>query len=376
MNIAIIGGGASGVMLAHLLEKETNVTIFEKNSSLLHKVKMTGNGKGNVSNLNMDKSYYNNPTFVNNIINLLDINKLSDSLSCLLKNDEMGRIYPYFEKSNIIIDGLTLYNTNIKLNYEVKNISKKDNHYLIDGEEFDIVVIATGSDAPNKIINKNNCELIKKLGHNITYLYPSLSPIHIKDNLRIISGKRVKGSISLKYKDETYTHQGEILFKDDSLSGICVFELSSIYARNKVKNIDMKDAYLEVDLFPNIEEKELFSILLKRYKTNREPLKGLFDEGFVKFISSKVDIKNINKLTNYLKHMKFNINLDKQPDIYQVISGGVNINEINNDLSSKLNENLYFIGEVLDIDGMCGGYNLHFAFSSAYKVYLKLKGRL
>ena len=74
--------------------------------------------------------------------------------------------------------------------------------------------------------------------------------------------------------------------------------------------------------------------------------------------------------------MKFNINLDKQPDIYQVISGGVNINEINNDLSSKLNENLYFIGEVLDIDGMCGGYNLHFAFSSAYKVYLKLKGRL
>ena len=109
MNIAIIGGGASGVMLAHLLEKETNVTIFEKNSSLLHKVKMTGNGKGNVSNLNMDKSYYNNPTFVNNIINLLDINKLSDSLSCLLKNDEMGRIYPYFEKSNIIIDGLTLY---------------------------------------------------------------------------------------------------------------------------------------------------------------------------------------------------------------------------------------------------------------------------
>ena len=376
MRIGIIGGGASGVFLAKLLEKDKDeVVIFEKNNSLLKKVRMTGNGRGNVSNNNMDKHFYNHPDFCAPLISKLNINQLSSKLNCLLKSDDEGRIYPYFEKTQIVVDGLSLDKTSVRLNTEVNNINIVGDKYFINNEEFDSVVIATGSEAPNGLFSDNNKKLIKALDHNITNLYPSLSILFVNDNLKKISGKRVKGNISLILNDEKYQTNGEILFKDDSLSGIAVFELSSIYARKCVKKEKFDKAYLELDLFSDIDEQDLFTLLLNRFKQSKEPLKGLFDQEFIDYLKNKVDVKNIKNLSHYLKHMVFNINLNKTANIYQVVSGGVDINEINNDLSSKKHKGLYFMGEVLDIDGICGGYNLHFAFSSAYRVYNSLKGR-
>lgn len=379
MKIAIIGGGASGVALAKMLTSSNHtVTIYERFNSLLKKVKMSGNGRGNVSNINMDAKMYNDPTFAKNIISLLDLKKLEEVLGVNLKEDEEGRLYPYFEKTQIIYDGLTSdLKCHINYNSEVKEITIVDQQYKIKDDYYDVIVLALGSEAgltKDNYFSLNNINLVNNLGHHLTKLYPSLSPLYLEERMPLLNGRKVKGSVSLIINDEKYTSSGEILFKNDSLSGIAIFELSSIYARKKVKNEKITKANLSVDLFPNLSDDELFKMLLKRYKNSKTPFKGLLEDEVVQYLKSRCNLTNINQTVNLLKNLTFKIDLDKNSDIYQVISGGIALNEVTIDLESKIHKNLFIMGEMLDVDGRCGGYNLHFAFSSAYKVYLKLKG--
>ena len=395
MKIAIIGGGASGlfcaIQLSNLLKKSNiSIDIIEKGNKVGKKLLLTGNGKGNISNKFVGFEKYND-AFVSNALDLFTYNDLIaffESKGVLLFNDEEGRVYPRSETSNTILDALRAsYNNSINevLETNIDKLSFENNLIRVIGNNFnkvyDYVVVTTGSKAGlNNVSSKYNLDLISSTGHKITKMYPALSPIYVKENIASLRGIRTKVKASLKL-DDSYEVEGEVLFKDDSLSGICMFELSTFYARNMI-NKEVKTAKVYLDLLKEFNEQEVYSKLIDIQNNlgNMQAsliINGFFPKMLAKYILdySNVNIKDrrvkdlndheLNSVVKAIKNLEFNVNTNKVSTNCQIMVGGVNLKEVDSfTLQSKLHPNLYFGGEVLNIDGQCGGFNLHFAFAS------------
>ena len=185
-------------------------------------------------------------------------------------------------------------------------------------------------------------------GYQIETLSPSLSPIKVKENTKKISGQRVKCLVSLLYKDKLYySEEGEVLFKDDGLSGIIMLNMSQ-----KINELDDKKAVkIVLNLAPNHKVKQ---------------------DQYLEFVHPKVaTYLTENNLS--INNLVFSFKNFYDFNIAEVSHGGVSLKEITSDLESKKERGLYFAGEVLDIDGMCGGYNLMFAFDAAETVAKAIK---
>lgn len=396
MRIAIIGGGASGLFCANKLAKlfvnhSVSIDIIEKEKRVGKKLLMTGNGKGNISNLNVDSLKYNS-TFVSSSLNRLTCNDLYNFFECkgvLLINDEEGRVYPRSGTANTILDtlrnGYSKYNVNEIVDTNVQKLEFIDNKIRVIGNEFnkgyDIIVLTTGSRAGlNNAPTKYNINLIESTGHTLTKMYPALSPIFVLENVASLRGIRAQVKAKINIKD-VYEVEGEVLFKDDALSGICMFELSSFYARHMIKN-NVNNPNIHLDFLKEYSLEDLIS-RLKDIKDNMSDndasslLNGFFPKMLAKYILdvSKVNIKDrlikdlkdeeLIIIANNIKDQVFNINTNKVSSSCQIMVGGVSLKDVDpNTLESKLHPNLYFGGEVLNVDGQCGGYNLHFAFAS------------
>lgn len=408
MKIAIIGGGACGLFCASLLSSYNNlfecIDIIDKENRTGKKLLQTGNGKGNISNINVSKEGYNNPDFVDEIINAFPFEKLKDFFikqGVLLTIDEEGRVYPRSQTSNTILDVLRnniLKNKSINeiLDTEIIRVENKGNRVVLYGKEFvkeyDKVIIAIGSKASTNMRSSNfSYNVVKSIGHNITKIYPALTPIYVKENILSMKGLRcsVKATLSM---DKNYVSSGEVLFKDDSLSGIVIFELSTHYARYNVSHGN-RDAKIHLDFLEEISLIDLVEILkeLRISLANQEAkllLNGIFPKMIAKYIldASHIDLKNrlikdlceeeLIIIAGNIKDQIFNIDISKVQNNAQVVCGGIKLGEVYcSSLKSKFNSNIYFGGEVLDVDGRCGGYNLHFAFACANTiVYDILKG--
>ncbi len=343
MNIAIIGGGASGLYLANLLHNSNiSFTIFN-NGKIGRKILASGNGRCNIANTNLDKSKYHDNKLVEKL--LANKNKVFDLFSKLdiyTKEDDEGRLYPISESSQSILNILTKNINNNIIDLKVDTITKKNNKYIINNKygNYDKVIIAIGS--ISSIDDDNTHNLLNSLDLKFNKFKPSLVGFKLKNKIKPISGVRSKCNVGL-YNGGKLIHSedGEVIFKDDGISGICIMNLSSYY-----QHLDkLSNPYIKLDL-------------LKGNKFNS--LESVIHPKLLKYITdNKIDPSNM--ILNIIDTYGFKNS--------QVSVGGVDISSLNDDLSLKSDDNIYFMGEVIDVDGLCGGYNLFFACLSAIKVF-------
>jgi predicted Rossmann fold flavoprotein len=341
MKVAIIGAGACGLMLANLLnEKKIDYTIFNK-GKIGRKILASGNGRCNISNTNLNKNSYNNEfayKLVNDNIN--DLFDLFNKLHIYTKSDNEGRLYPLSESSQSVLNILLKNISNDKIiDLEINSINKKNDKYYLNNSygPFDKIIIAIGSNA-SYIKPYNSINIINELNIKFNQFKPSLVGFKTSLKLKEISGVRQKGNVSL-YKDDKLIHSedGEFIFKDDGISGICIMNLSSYYQRLD----DRSKTYIKLDLSPNNDYKYLDSVLNPK-------LLNYINKNNINYHNFIIPIKDVYDF-----------------EFAQVSNGGIDISEINNNLSLKKDNNIYVGGEIIDVDGLCGGYNLMFAFTSA-----------
>ena len=361
-DVAIIGGGASGLFLSSLLGSKCKVALFEAKDRVGKKILMSGNGKCNLLNQKIDPKVYNNPAYIKKIVERVPVDKILNEfmkMGLLCKNID-GRIYPYSEVGNTVLNVLrdNTKDTMLFPNTKITNISKGDCFTLTsDNEEryfAKYVVLATGSPASLGIDSK---ELYAKLGHTFEEFKPALTYIKTeKEKIAGLSGIRVKASLIA----DNYSENGEILFKDDGVSGIVAFNMASRISRSNAKTID-------IDFMPDYQLYEV------RELVKRIGLEGIFHKKIAEAIS-----KNYGpfELMAGIKKFKLDVLGFGPMQNAQVATGGLSLEEFNDDLSSKIIEGAYATGEVLDIDGECGGFNLYWAWASSIIVAESIENKL
>ena len=381
--VGIIGGGYSGVISAIYASNNNEVTILERNNTLLKKLLLTGNGRCNYFNsvMSLDKFHSYNEELIEDIITMDNIEELDSFYTNLglIPKIKNGYYYPYSNQASsvkdLLISKLNELKVNIKTEYLVEKVEKKNNKFIVNDElEFDKIIISTGGKAyPKTGSDGIGYDLLKSFNHNITKITPSLVQI-TSDNkyLKELSGIRSEVNLTLfengkKIKEE----QGELKFTDYGISGICTFNISS-YLRDGIDN-----KYILVNFMP-IDIKSFTIFMEGSSNTIFERLEGILNYKLIKVllklsnINEKDKWKNITSkqkedLINNLFNYKVSITGTKSFDNAQVCSGGLSLTEINTKtMESKLVEGLYVTGEVLDLDGECGGYNLTLCFITGY----------
>lgn len=371
--VAIIGGGCCGLLLSNLLKDSgVQITVFEKNNKLGKKILASGNGKCNFTNLLDLHNKYNNK-FANEIIERFDSMKTISFLETkglIYKTDGEGRCYPVSESSNSVLDCLKigLNNVCIELDTTVKNVVKSGNGYNVffddKKEYFDYVVCCSGSIASN-LGNLKAYEYLSGLDVKITDLNPSLVPLKVKENVSSLKGSRVKCLVKLIDEKENvvYEEYGEVMFKEQGLSGIAIFNASSYINRKK----GQYKIYL--DLSCGISKKDLYKYLISKKEFYPKVFTGFLNDKLSEYIISCSNPcyseENVNCMLDMVFNLKFNV-VGTYPFVdSQVCSGGVSLNEVNENLELKKYPHVYIGGELLDVDGVCGGYNMQFAWSCA-----------
>lgn len=372
-DVIVIGAGASGCISSIFAkEKYENVLIIDKQNKLAKKILVTGNGRCNLSNINVNSKCYNQ-----NIDKYLNEFNVKDTLAFFNKigleyySDDEGRIYPISNSAKSVVDVLTnkIEQLGIKynLNTEVKNISKTKNKYIIETTDkvfsTNKVIVATGG---NSLTN-----IILNLGIKIKNFTPSLVSLKINSSKNLANVRLSNVSAKLIADNQnTYQENGEILFRENGISGICIFNLSAYLSRYQNFNGE-----LVIDLLPFKSENEIIDLLSERRQLNI-PINKFFDGMFVKQIgyeilnrakineerlSNKLSDNEIKELSTIIKNLNFKIkgSLDNN----QVYSGGISLSDLTLNLESK-HKGLFFCGEICDVDGLCGGYNLQWAWTS------------
>ena len=379
-DVIIIGGGAGGMFLASELAGK-RVALVEANDRVGKKLLATGNGKCNLSNLDMNIIHYNHPAFVEGY---LDRFGAHDTIATF---ERMGlitkvvdkRVYPYSECATTVLDvlrsAMDKAGTDILTGHIVNSVEYFADTYTVggickvDGQtksfslKADNVVLATGSPAT---FGRNSNNLFTALGHTHREYTPSLVPVKTnKEPIKGLAGVRVKAGVRCGARYEV----GEVLFKDFGVSGIAVFNMSSEIARGKLKI----GSNLIIDFMPEYSQGEVETLLRKRGNVKvGELLSGTFHSRVVDRIiwasGASADDMAQPKITTIAKAIKsYPVKVEGLGDVSlsQVMSGGLNIREFDSNLMSMKSKNAYAIGEAIDVDGDCGGYNLQWTWTSA-----------
>ena len=388
MKIVIVGGGASGLFAAINIKNSNNeVIILEKNDMAGKKILVTGNGRCNLwnENMNINKYYSNDMDILDSFFSESLVNNTYGKLEYLFDKfrvrDEY--FYPYSNKATtvreVLINECNRLGVEIKLNYEVTSITKKDK-FLINNEiECDKVIISTGGcSMPTTGSTGSLFNILSSLGHTINPLKPSLVPLYANEYyLKKWNGIRCLANLELyvdgKLKDK---ESGEIQLTEKGISGVCVFNLShhAVKAIDDGLNVNVKIDFLNMGDNPTDE--------LRKYEDYRvyDVLLKYLDKKLIEIILDACDIsydcyfkslttKELSKLSKKLSGFSINIIGYGDFNKSEATQGGISLKDIDiNTLESKKVKDLYLIGEVLDVDGKCGGYNLGFAWMSALKV--------
>ena len=377
-DILIIGGGASGLMCAYLLAKGgTAVTVLEKNDRVGKKLLATGNGKCNLTNVNLTLDDYNTD-LIKDILDEFTPNKVIDefaSLGLMTKVDGEGRVYPYSESANTVLNVLLRkleeYGVKIVCDAFVNKITPIDGKWKAiasKGEYIgDKAIFACGSNATSGIDSLN---LISSLGHSVTPFRYAIAPLTC-DGIKGMGGVRAKvhASIIINGK-EIMGESGEILFKDDAISGILAFRLSSALARYSQR---VESCKVKIDFAPDIQQDQLADFIYSNCSVFA-PLEGILHKAIAQNVLSRVPMdrswimsrKKSNDIAKSCKAFDVNILGVGSRANAQIACGGVSLNELDTrTLQSRLHSGLYCIGESVDVDGLCGGCNLHWAWASA-----------
>lgn len=388
--VIIIGGGFSGVISAIYASKNNEVTILERNSEILKKLLMTGNGRCNYYNDNQNISNYNSstPELLDKIItkeNLNELNKFYTGIGIIPKIIN-GYYYPYSNQAISIKDALVSKLEECKVDiitdYYVNDIKKENNKFIINNEfTCDKLIISTGGASyPKTGSDGNGYNLLKKMNLEVSDIYPSLTSFICNDKyLKKLSGVRCEARVSLCENNNVIKSEiGELQLTDYGVSGICVFNISSAYYNTKI------DKEIHINFMPFITSKnELISYLdnrdkLMNNKKISELLCGILNNKIINVIIDKSNLKDIkyksldynekSVLCENINNYTMKIEGTKSFDKAQVTKGGLYLTQIDDNMMTRSIDNLYVTGELLDIDGICGGYNLTHSFISGFIV--------
>lgn len=397
MKIAIIGGGASGLCCAiasarKSAGKNAKIVIYESKDRVGKKILATGNGRCNMFNIYAKADDYSSPDFVRGILSRYDADAVRlffESIGLYTRADEEGRAYPLSNQATSVLDVLRLECEHLGVktlcDSEITSIKKQGKAFILsDGKAYDKVVLACGGKAVAK--NFGGYELLKSTGHTVTKLMPALTKLTVKDNTytKQLKGIRHKGNIRLYIDGKKITEEdGELLFADYGLSGIAVMQLSSFVARHFRVSKTLPVA--ECDFAASMSFGELCEALERICRYNKDMKAENLLTGFMpkklgetvlKSVGvslssavSQLNVKDIKNIASACKNFKFEIAALRPFDDAQVTSGGADLRDFDsNTLESKKMKNLYCCGELLDVDGPCGGYNLLWAFASGIAV--------
>lgn len=374
--IAVVGGGPGGLTACYKIKEEHpdyQVVLFEKDEMIGKRIKVSGNGRCNLLNININQNDYYNGEKINYILSYFNKyqNDFFASLNLHLYHDDEGRMYPITNSSktvvNAFINALNRKGVIIKLNEKYLSLKKDNDEYLLitscNKYIFDKVIFATGG--ASYLYKKEDYEnIIKSLPYKINYeeLFGVLCPIKVKEKInKECVGKRSKAKIYLYLNDDLiYEESGEILFKKDGISGIVIFNISR-YIDHKKANLYS----LKINFIDGINKNQIDNELSLYSK--KEVISSYVVDEIADLILSYYN--NVYQgLSSFILHVDSLYSLNES----QVTRGGILIEELNNDLSLKKDENIYFLGEMIDVDGKCGGYNIYFALASGYFVGSKI----
>ncbi|MDE6188865.1 MAG: aminoacetone oxidase family FAD-binding enzyme [Clostridia bacterium] len=375
--IFIIGGGASGILCAlKLAEKGASVTLAERSDRIGKKLLASGNGKCNLSNLNLSASDYNS-AFVASIIDRFPPQRIIEefsSLGLLCKADGEGRVYPYSESAtsllNVLLQRLNERRVNILCDCFVEKITRNGNGFNISTTkgEFaaDTVVLASGSDATSGC---NSHSLVADFSHTVTPIRYAIAPL-LSCDVKGANGVRAKVNAQMKIDGYiVMSEKGELLFKDGAISGILAFRLSSMLARRK----QFKSCEVILDFVPDKSQEQLAQFIYDNCSAIA-PLEGILHKALAYNVLSKIPMdrslimsqKKAYDIARACKNYTVKIDGVGGRSNAQVACGGIALDGIDPySLQSIFCKGLYIIGEVCDVDGLCGGYNLHWAWASA-----------
>lgn len=369
-DLVIVGAGASGLMVASRY-KDMKIAVVDKNSKIAQKIKISGGGRCNITNSNVsEKNYLGNPTFVKEILDSYDQNRLLSFLKDRGCVPVLEKDSQYFCKNSsdeiINIFKNEVSNCSFFLNQSVIQITKKDNFTIkTDRETLEAksVVVASGGLSYQKIgATPIAYEIAKSFGHTVKSTSPALVGFTVQKDqfwMKELSGISLK--VQIKVGDKSFIQ--DLLFTHKGISGPSVLNASLYWQKG----------LLEIDFLP---ENPLSKYLKNSNKliSTALPLPKRFIKSFLSQISledkatSKLDkeeLKKLETLKNYSFAPAGNFGYTKA----EVTRGGINTDEINSQsMMSKLVENLFFVGECLDVTGELGGYNFQWAFSSANRV--------
>ncbi len=383
-NIAIIGGGASGLLCAIFCAKSgVKVDIYEQNSKCAKKILVSGNGRCNITNTDLSSNDYfsDNPAFVNDALKefgFKEFEKFCNSIGLMLDVKDDGRVYPLSNEAKSVAKIFEDYALSLDVSFfkdtKIQNIKELQKKY-------DSVVVATGSQAASHLGgNTDGHEFAKEFGHNIVQTYPSLVQLHLNSKIATkMAGAKLNAEVTLLVNSKKeLTTEGDTLFTAYGISGFAILDLSQ---RVSVGLLEYETLDLSLNLLPNFTAQKLSAHIVKLSQNipafsildilaGLIPLKianGLLEDINVANSTKNINTKLAKKIANALLNWRFEISDTHGFRHGEVSGGGVDTTEINPKTMESLRcNNLYFCGEVLDVVGRRGGFNFAFAWASAY----------
>jgi hypothetical protein len=396
--IAIIGAGAAGLVAAvAALRTGAVVSVYEKHSRPGRKILATGNGRCNISNTDLGLSHFHGQTpgfaaYALEQFGFAACREFFEGLGLAYRIADNGRAYPYSHQASSVVE-LLLYELEalggrLITEASVTAVRFENGAFFLDGTgesgSFDRVLVATGGKAaPGLCGDGEGYGLLAPFGHRVVEPFPSLVQLKLDASfLKRISGVKIEGAITLLSGDDTVLQKaaGDLLFTDYGISGNAVLDISRKAGERLQRG---ETLYVRLDAFPEHETAELDALLLARFtlqpkKEAAASLVGLVNKKLAPAvvaaagIAAERNVANLSKkerkaLVRVLKGWEFSVTGTQEWSRAEVTAGGINTENVNpKTMESALQKGLYLAGELLDIDGDCGGYNLHWAWASGY----------
>ncbi len=381
--VAIVGGGSAGLMTAiELLSDSTilkgeDVVILERNDRVGKKLIATGNGQGNLTNANFGAEFYHGERgFIRAFVeqaNGIDLKKYLARLGVFLVEGKEGKLYPLSKQASAVLDLFRAFlsdrGVEEKTSFMIDKIERHGNSFILssNGQKVvaETVVLAFGGKSAKQFgTDGSSYCLAEGFGHKTTALYPTL--VQLKTELKDIKGlKGLKETARLTALDgevELKSATGEILFTEYGVSGNAVFQIST-------ELTNAKKPIICVEFLPELSKNQVIDMLIARekagYITGENYLTGIVNKRVGQAILKRAGKITASAVASALKNFRIEVTGNLGFNYSQVTRGGIQTDKINPfTMQSKLTSNLYIVGEALDVDGDCGGYNLTFAFVS------------
>ena len=386
--LAIIGAGPAGLIAAiAAAQKGAKVFLLEAKERVGSKILSTGNGRCNLTNMSASPKDYNAPAFVTPVLEMYTpkyIRLMFEQLGLLTRIEDDGRVYPQSNVANSVLDvlryGCKRYGVNIQTNFDVDVIAKEEKSFIVASKcgkrvLADKIIIATGG----------GTRLIGTCGHTIMPFSPVLCALKTQTNLlRGLSGVRARARVSLLdkvgSKKPIASEVGEVLFRDYGLSGIVIFNMSRHVERGNIISLDFLPTIDKLPLVQNLQKRidilahyTTNSIIESEPPSNKELLCGIFHSKIADALLNYAHLKGEDAATQEgcealacaCKNFTLKVQGFANVKNAQVTRGGALVDEFDpTTMQSRKMPNLYAAGEVLNVDGKCGGYNLHWAWAS------------